>query len=123
MVSRTMIAYALATIRWKRKSAGKKLPPLWCMVEAGGTDGSNSANHLLDCYKDADELLEVLKPPPVPMRLHCPDCHALHIDEGEFAKKPHHTHACQHCGNVWRPAVEPTFGVRFLPGFKNEVKP
>lgn len=31
----------------------------------------------------------------------------------------HHTHACQHCGMVWRPAVVPTVGVYFLPGFKN----
>ena len=42
----------------------------------------------------------------------------LHIDEGEFATKPHHTHACQACGHVWRPAIVPTTGVRFLPGFK-----
>jgi len=55
----------------------------------------------------------------IPMRLVCPECSELHIDEGEFATKPHHTHACQHCGNVWRPAVVNTVGVRFLPGFKN----
>lgn len=57
---------------------------------------------------------------PIPMRLPCPECGEVHIDEGEFATKPHHTHACQHCGMVWRPAVVPTVGVRFLPGFKNE---
>jgi predicted RNA-binding Zn-ribbon protein involved in translation (DUF1610 family) len=61
-------------------------------------------------------------PDPVPMRLNCPDCGELHLDEGEFATKPHHTHACQHCGNVWRPAVVATVGVRFLPGFKNEER-
>lgn len=55
----------------------------------------------------------------IPMRLHCPECGALHIDEGEFSTKLHHTHACQSCGAVWRPAVEHTVGVRFLPGFKN----
>jgi rubredoxin len=55
----------------------------------------------------------------IPMRLNCPECRALHIDEDEFATKAHHTHACQHCGLVWRPAVVPTVGVRFLPGFKN----
>lgn len=54
----------------------------------------------------------------IPMRLNCPECRELHIDEGEFATKPHHTHACQACGHVWRPAVVPTTGVRFLPGFK-----
>jgi hypothetical protein len=39
---------------------------------------------------------------------------------GVFATKPHHTHACQHCGMVWRPALVPTVGVEFLPGYKNE---
>ncbi len=39
--------------------------------------------------------------------------------DGEFATKPHHTHACQSCGMVWRPAIGPTVGVQFLPGFKN----
>jgi rubredoxin len=57
---------------------------------------------------------------PIPMRLRCPECGALHLDVGEFATKPHHTHACQQCGEVWRPAVVPTVGVKFLPGFRNE---
>lgn len=56
----------------------------------------------------------------IPMRLPCPDCGELHVDEGEFATKPHHTHACQHCGMVWRPALVDTVGVMFLPGFRNE---
>lgn len=55
---------------------------------------------------------------PIPMRLPCPSCHALHIDEGEFETKHHHTHACQSCGEVWRPAIVNTVGVRFLLGFK-----
>lgn len=59
---------------------------------------------------------------PVPMLLVCPDprCGMRHIDEGEFVTRPHHTHACQSCGMVWRPAIGPTVGVQFLPGFKNE---
>jgi hypothetical protein len=60
------------------------------------------------------------KPQPIPMRLFCPACNHLHIDDEEFATKPHHTHACQNCGNVWRPAIVNTVGVQFLPGFKNE---
>ena len=62
---------------------------------------------------------------PIPMILTCPmpTCGGRHIDEGEFATKVHHTHACQHCGMVWRPAIEPTVGVQFLPGFKNEQQP
>lgn len=59
----------------------------------------------------------------IPMILTCPCCGGRHIDEGEFAEKPHHTHACQHCGAVWRPAIVPTVGVQFLPGFKNEAPP
>lgn len=58
---------------------------------------------------------------PIPMLLHCPLCSARHIDEGAFATKVHHMHACQECGHVWRPAVVATVGVRFLPGFKNEA--
>lgn len=60
---------------------------------------------------------------PIPMRLRCPACGELHIDVGEFATKPHHTHACQDCGEVWRPAVVCTVGVQFLPGFKNGAEP
>ena len=56
---------------------------------------------------------------PVPMLLWCPECKARHVDVGEFATKVHHTHACQSCGHVWRPAIVPTVGVQFLPGFKD----
>jgi len=54
------------------------------------------------------------------MLLTCPTCSARHIDEGEFATKLHHTHACQNCGMVWRPAKVNTVGVQFLPGYKSE---
>lgn len=57
---------------------------------------------------------------PIPMLLHCPMCNARHVDVGEFATKPHHTHACQNCGHVWRPAIIHTVGVQFLPGFRDE---
>jgi hypothetical protein len=62
----------------------------------------------------------ISEPSPLPMRLPCPACSTMHEDVGEFATKPHHTHACQNCGNVWRPAVFATVGVLFLPGFKNK---
>lgn len=68
----------------------------------------------------ANECGDAPEPAPIPMRLPCPDCGELHVDLGEFATRPHHTHACQHCGMVWRPAVVATVGVSFLPGFKNE---
>ncbi len=72
---------------------------------------------ILDAFEAAQKQTE-----PIPMRIICPECGELHIDEGEFATKAHHTHACQACGCVWRPAVVATVGVRFLPGFKNEEK-
>ena len=56
----------------------------------------------------------------IPMILHCPECGTRHIDEGAFAEVAHHTHACQGCGMVWRPAKVNTHGVQFLPGYKNE---
>jgi hypothetical protein len=59
---------------------------------------------------------------PIPMLLWCPSCGERHIDRGEFATKPHHTHACQKCGMVWRPAVVHTVGVQFLPGFRDGPK-
>lgn len=58
---------------------------------------------------------------PIPMLLVCPECRQRHIDVGDFATKAHHTHACQVCGHVWRPAKVATVGVAFLPGFKNET--
>lgn len=70
-------------------------------------------------YVAQQEAAEAERAKPIPMRLRCPQCGELHIDEGEFATKPHHTHACQECGEVWRPAIVCTVGVEFLPGFKN----
>jgi 5'-3' exonuclease len=56
---------------------------------------------------------------PIPMLLWCPACHERHVDAGDFVEKSHHTHSCQKCGMVWRPAVACTVGVQFLPGFKD----
>ena len=78
---------------------------------------STSVN--FNAYSEAIDEIERLSE-PLAMLIWCPACNMRHIDEGEFATKPHHTHACQGCGNVWRPAVRPTCGVRFLPGFKNK---
>lgn len=82
------------------------------------------ANVYQRCFEDhADTVtrLELEKLEPIPMRITCPDCGELHIDEGEFATKVHHTHSCQRCGLTWRPAVRATVGVRFLPGFTNDT--
>jgi len=81
-----------------------------------------TAANILEEIADAADRIGASGGVPVPMRLTCPECGELHIDEGEFATKPHHTHSCQSCGLTWRPAVVATVGVRFLPGFKNEVR-
>ncbi len=63
------------------------------------------------------------KPPTaIPLLLWCPMCGERHIDRGPFKTKLHHTHACQECGMVWRPAIEATVGVIFLPGFNDELR-
>lgn len=48
---------------------------------------------------------------PEPMALRCPACDLLHIDEGEWATRPHRTHLCSGCGHEWRPSERPTVGV------------
>lgn len=58
----------------------------------------------------------------IPMILTCPQCGERHIDEADFAEVAHHTHACQGCGFVWRPAKVNTHGVRFLPGYATPSK-
>ncbi len=68
--------------------------------------------------EDSTERLRTALLAPIPMRLHCPSCGELHVDEGVWVTKVHFHHACQHCGEVWRPSVRATVGVRFLPGFK-----
>lgn len=69
---------------------------------------------------DEKKCVEALLAAPTPMLLWCPGCGYRHIDVGKFATKVHHTHACQNCGVVWRPAIVATAGVLFLPGFRDE---
>lgn len=81
----------------------------------------DNARHTAHRLSAEIEALKASKenPAPVPMILFCPMCTARHIDEGDFATKSHHAHSCQACGFTWRPAVVPTVGVLFLPGFKS----
>lgn len=46
-----------------------------------------------------------------PLVLHCPECDARHIDEGDWAARPHKTHLCAACGHEWRPFDHPTVGI------------
>jgi hypothetical protein len=81
------------------------------------------AEHLDQIQQSYNKNLELVRQEgsnaPVPMIMACPSCGERHVDEGEFATRPHHTHACQACGFVWRPAKVATVGVHFLPGMKN----
>ncbi len=77
---------------------------------------------LIDCHAELKRLYVETKAPRS-LRLPCERCGEIHIDEGDFATKPHHTHSCQFCGLTWRPAVFATVGVAFLPGFKNGETP
>lgn len=68
----------------------------------------------------AQQEIQKLAVRPIPLLLWCPECGERHVDRGEFKTRVHHTHACQECGHVWRPAVPATVGVQFLPGFRDE---
>jgi len=48
---------------------------------------------------------------PVPVTIFCPECAVPHLDEGEWATRPHKTHQCQSCGHEWRPFPFATVGV------------
>lgn len=44
--------------------------------------------------------------------IHCPQCGAQHIDDGEWAARPHRSHLCSNCGHIWRVSDVFTRGVR-----------
>lgn len=83
------------------------------------TCGNREHSVVHDSISDSPTSVSRVDPLPIPMILTCPMCCARHVDQGKFATKAHHTHACQECGMVWRPAIVPTVGVMFLPGFKD----
>jgi len=61
-------------------------------------------------------------PNPTPMLLRCPNCNRRHIDEDEWATRPHKTHRCASCGHEWRPFEYATVGVA-EPGKAQEPEP
>lgn len=84
----------------------------WCQVCGALRSDGEDKSWQMPTLKQEYEIVDML--------LWCPQCNKRHYDEGDFAAKPHSTHACQHCGMCWKPAKVPTRGVRFLPGYKNE---
>ena len=114
---------ALTTLQTMLNTDNKENP--WLGVVASVALLQNRARDLegaaltngLQKKVEAPVLVEV----PIPMLLWCPKCQHRHVDRGEYATKPHHTHACQNCGLVWRPALVYTVGVGYLPGFEDEI--
>jgi ABC-type nickel/cobalt efflux system permease component RcnA len=66
---------------------------------------------LMDRREQKEDLTQKNDHPGVPVEICCPKCGKHHIDEGEWATKPHHTHLCAGCGHEWRPFEYPTVGV------------
>lgn len=110
---------------------GAELRALWTRVTGNGHDDTirlllsiearPESFALINAMESMRQQMSAAQRHGTPMLLWCPQCFERHIDEGEFTTRHHHTHACQKCGMVWRPAIEPTFGVRFLPGFENSA--
>jgi hypothetical protein len=122
------------TIRLSLKICGESSPVGWIILNPSWPRGADphlrQCNGCAECEPELyvthvyvaalDEIARLSAPRA--MLLWCPQCNTRHIDEGDFATKSHHTHACQGCGHVWRPAIDPTCGAQYLPGFKNESK-
>lgn len=58
-----------------------------------------------------EAIAKLILPAPIPVVVSCPTCETVHLDEGEFAKRPHRTHQCQRCHHEWRPFEIYTVGV------------
>lgn len=80
-------------------------------------------NHKYDVTEQIDSLLASAAEQPIPMVLHCPECHLQHIDvddeTGNWATdRLHRKHLCKPadggCGHVWMPALVHTVGVEKL---------
>lgn len=60
-------------------------------------------------WQQAQQALSSMKPKE--MFLNCPECGYLHVDEDEWATKPHNTHKCAKCKHEWKPHHYPTVGI------------
>lgn len=97
-------------------------PAAWEAARAALSDAPAAAAPTEEKHVDEiirDDLLKMQNPltrrergpePTFRAPLYCPRCQTPHVDEGDWAKRPHHEHLCSGCGETWR--VEPyTFGV------------
>lgn len=95
----------------------------WIRFAAGAA--ANPSLSALFAAEKADILLDELRKrrfkqvavAPVPVALYCPECRQQHVDEGEWAIRPHKTHRCvagpfgKGCGYEWQPFGVHTVGV------------
>lgn len=112
------------TLELVRSSPGRRTahPPVKLTISRKDYDDVRAAIEADPAAQPTPVYLTTLEEKPIPMLLTCPACGERHLDAGRFATHPHHTHACQACGMVWRPAKVATVGVRFLPGFKDPIE-
>lgn len=84
-----------------QRDRADRIPKDWVGIEGA-----------MEAYADYRESF-ASRPPqgPIPVVIDCPRCGCRHIDEGEWATKPHKTHQCQSCKHEWRPFEVPTVGV------------
>ena len=96
------------------KKEVKRLEELQYDAQRRRQDLRSEIDYIVNHYKVCGFLGAYTEPRPVPMILYCPKGHQ-HIDEGEWAEKPHKTHLCAKCKAEWVPAKFTTVGVRNLP--------
>lgn len=74
------------------------------------------------CFRRVKLLYEQDNAPGEPRTLFCPSCGGQHIDRvdpvtgTDWAARPHHTHLCEFCGELWRPERFNTTGSPITPG-------
>ena len=91
--------------RFGAPAAKELYAPIQKMAEVQG-------DQVASVTKLAEEKLATISPvKSIPLALSCPKCGEAHIDEGEWATKPHRTHQCQACKHEWRPYNYHTVGV------------
>ena len=110
-----------------------KLPPLpkgSSALDWGGRDTGPCLYRDDEVVAYARSAVEADRALPIDMVLHCPTCHAQHIDAPDvlpmtyaigaayfspeykyWTNPPHRSHLCHACGHIWRPADVPTNGV------------
>ena len=52
----------------------------------------------------------------------CPRCFQLHVDVDKWALKPHKTHLCEHCGNLFEGTCKAVSYPSFTSGFPENVE-